>query len=62
MRGTDHQQSGMFSYISAGQHVPRDLPLRTNRRPTPICAANFRIVRQGGQRALSGAIPAFIKM
>jgi transposase len=28
MRGTDHQQSSMFSYISAEQRVPRDHPLR----------------------------------
>jgi hypothetical protein len=31
MRGTDHQQSGMFSYISAEQRVPSDHPLRTIR-------------------------------
>src|SRR6266446_668472 len=28
MRGTDHQQSSMFSYISAEQRVPKDHPLR----------------------------------
>jgi transposase len=28
MRGTDHQQSGMFSYISAERRVPKDHPLR----------------------------------
>ncbi len=28
MRGTDHQQSGMFSYISAERRVPQDHPLR----------------------------------
>jgi transposase len=28
MRGADHQQSGMFSYISAEQRVPKDHPLR----------------------------------
>ena len=28
MRGTDHQQSAMFSYISAEQGVPKDHPLR----------------------------------
>lgn len=27
MRGTDYQQSGMFSYISAEQRVPNDHPL-----------------------------------
>src|SRR5260370_19162342 len=28
MRGTDKQQSGMFSYISAERRVPEDHPLR----------------------------------
>jgi transposase len=28
MRGTDHQQSGMFSYVSTEQRVPKDHPLR----------------------------------
>jgi len=31
MRGTDHQQSSMFSYISAERRVPRDHPLRAIR-------------------------------
>ena len=31
MRGMDHQQSGMFSYISAEQRVPKDHPLRALR-------------------------------
>src|SRR5215831_5745009 len=31
MRGTDHQQSSMFSYISAEQRVPKDHPLRAIR-------------------------------
>ncbi len=31
MRGVDHQQSGMFSYISAERRVPRDHPLRAIR-------------------------------
>src|SRR5467141_3181741 len=31
MRGVDHQQSGMFSYISAEGRVPRDHPLRAIR-------------------------------
>jgi transposase len=31
MRGTDHQQSGMFSYISAEQRVPKGHPLRAIR-------------------------------
>jgi transposase len=31
MRGTDHQQSSMFSYISAERRVPEDHPLRALR-------------------------------
>ncbi len=31
MRGADHQQSSMFSYISAEQRVPQDHPLRAIR-------------------------------
>ena len=31
MRGADHQQSSMFSYISAERRVPRDHPLRALR-------------------------------
>src|ERR1700694_438473 len=31
MRGTDHQQSWMFSYISAERRVPADHPLRALR-------------------------------
>ena len=31
MRGTDHQQSSMFSYISAERRVPKDHPLRAIR-------------------------------
>ena len=31
MRGADRQQSGMFSYISAEQRVPKDHPLRAIR-------------------------------
>ena len=31
MRGADHQQSSMFSYISAEQRVPKDHPLRAIR-------------------------------
>jgi transposase len=34
MRGTDHQQSSMFSYISAEQRVPKDHPLRPIRTMT----------------------------
>ncbi len=28
MRGEDHQQNAMFSYLSPEQRVPRDHPLR----------------------------------
>src|SRR5487761_1746055 len=31
MRGVDHQQSGMFSYISAERRVPKDHPWRAIR-------------------------------
>src|SRR5215469_8741099 len=31
MRGTDYQQSAMFSYISAERRVPKDHPLRAIR-------------------------------
>ena len=31
MRGTDDQQSSMFSYISAERRVPKDHPLRAIR-------------------------------
>ena len=31
MRGADHRQSGMFSYISAERRVPKDHPLRAIR-------------------------------
>jgi transposase len=31
MRGVDHQQSGMFSYLSAERRVPKDHPLRAIR-------------------------------
>ena len=34
MRGSDRQQSGMFSYISAEQRVPQDHPLRAIREMT----------------------------
>jgi len=34
MRGADHQQSSMFSYISAEQRVPQDHPLRAIREMT----------------------------
>src|SRR5215467_7916368 len=36
MRGLDHQQSAMFSYLSAEQRVPSDHPLRAIREITDI--------------------------
>jgi transposase len=44
MRGTDHQQSGMFSYISAERRVPRDHPLRAIRTMAD------RVLRELGPR------------
>jgi transposase len=32
MRGDDHQQSGMFSYVSLEERIPRDHPLRSIRK------------------------------
>ena len=34
MRGTDTQQSGMFSYLSPEERVPEQHPLRAIRRMT----------------------------
>ena len=34
MRGAEHQQSSMFSYISAEPRVPKDQPLRAIRMMT----------------------------
>src|SRR5579871_6015834 len=34
MRGVDHQQSAMFSYLSPEQRVPADHPLRSIRQIT----------------------------
>jgi len=41
MRGTDHQQSSMFSYISAEQRVPKDHPLRAIRAMTDKALAEL---------------------
>ena len=41
MRGTDHQQSSMFSYISAEQRVPKDHPLRAMRAMTDAALAEL---------------------
>src|SRR6201997_4315656 len=41
MRGTDHQQSSMFSYISAEQRVPKDHPLRAIRVMADVALAQL---------------------
>jgi len=41
MRGTDHQQSGMFSYISAEKRVPEDHPLRAIRAMVDAALRNI---------------------
>jgi transposase len=47
MRGTDHQQSAMFSYVSTEQRVPKDHPLR------PIRVLTDGVLRQLGPRFAS---------
>jgi transposase len=41
MRGTDQQQSGMFSYISAERRVPREHPLRAIRAMVDVALRNM---------------------
>ncbi len=41
MRGADHQQSGMFSYISAERRVPQDHPLRAIRAMVDVALRNM---------------------
>ena len=41
MRGTDHQQSWMFSYISAEKRVPKDHPLRAIRAMFDVALCNM---------------------
>src|ERR1700726_4097447 len=41
MRGPDHQQSGMFSYLSPEQRVPSDHPLRAVRQMADIILAQL---------------------
>jgi len=41
MRGGDHQQSGMFSYISAEERVPKDHPLRAIRARVDVALRNM---------------------
>ena len=63
MRGADHQQSGMFSYISPEKRVPKDHPLRTIRAMIDAAASTFpaRYAVQeqppGQQLSISGKKP-----
>ena len=41
MRGTDYQQSGIFSYISAEKRVPKDHPLREVRAMVDVALRNM---------------------
>src|SRR5712664_4255846 len=41
MRGADHQQSGMFSYISAEERIPKDHPLRAIRAMVDVALRNM---------------------
>jgi transposase len=41
MRGRDHQQSGIFSYVSAEKRVPRDHPLRAIRAMVDVALRNM---------------------
>ena len=41
MRGADHQQSGMFSYISAEKRVPEGHPLRRIRAMVDVALCNM---------------------
>ena len=41
MRGTDHQQSGMFSYVSAERRVASDHPLRAIRAMVDVALRNM---------------------
>ena len=42
MRGTDHEQSSMFSYISAERRVPKDHPLRAVRAMADAALGELR--------------------
>src|SRR5271167_3568867 len=41
MRGADHQQSGMFSYLSAEKRLPKDHPLRAIRAMIDVALRNM---------------------
>jgi transposase len=47
MRGTDRQQSSMFSYISAEQRVPKDHPLRAIRVMVDAALVELRAQLEG---------------
>jgi len=58
MRGTDRQQSSMFSYISAEQRVPKDHPLRAIRVMADavlerLAAAFDAIYARGGRPSIA---------
>jgi transposase len=44
MRGPDHQQSTMFSYLSPEQRVPQDHPLRAIRQITDLVLAQLSVL------------------
>jgi transposase len=44
MRGPDHQQSAMFSYLSPEQRVPQDHPLRAIRQITDLVLAQLSVL------------------
>jgi hypothetical protein len=68
MRGVDHQQSGMFSYISAERRVPKDHPLRAIRvmvdsalresswRVDAVYASSGRPVDSAGEASARAAV------
>src|SRR5271167_1840948 len=57
MRGADHQQSGMFSYLSAEKRVPKDHPLRAIRAMVDVALRNMgpqfeRMYAKVGRRSI----------
>ena len=59
MWGADHQQSGMFSYISAERRVPEDHPLRAIRAQGTILAPDLApILAPDPIKRLCGGAPA----
>ena len=51
MRGTDHDQSTMFSYVSPEARVPADHPLRATREMTNQALAFFDAVLEQARAA-----------